>query len=104
MIYLITDEPTVASTPTAGKFPLGRIVATDGAIAAIPNEELLNAISRHHHADWGDLEEDDWYGNDRSLCNGSRLFSQYESKVGIKFWIITEHDRSVTTVLLPSEY
>ena len=57
---------------------------------------------RHHH--WGDLDPEDRQANDLSLKDGSRLLSAYHSKDGTKFWIITEADRSVTTVLLPGDY
>ena len=104
MIHLTTDELAGAPAPKLGKFPLGRIVATLGAIAVIPNEELLNALSRHHHGDWGDLCEHDRQENERSLLDGCRLMSVYHSKAGVKFYIITESDRRTTTALLPDEY
>ncbi len=104
MIHHITDEPAGAPAPKLGKFPLGRMVATPGAIAAVPNEELLAALSRHHHGDWGELCEHDRKENERSLLDGCRLMSVYHSKAGVKFYIITENDRSATTCLLPDEY
>jgi hypothetical protein len=55
-------------------------------------------------ADWGELTQEDIDENNRALKEGSRLFSAYRSTSRVKFWIITEWDRSVTTVLLPSEY
>jgi len=61
-------------------------------------------MSRHHRGDWGDLDEEDKAANDQALIDGGRLFSAYHSATGIKVWIITEADRSATTVLLPSEY
>jgi hypothetical protein len=101
MIHSVSDEP--ARQPE-GKFPLGRVVATPGALSAIPNEEIQTALCRHHSGDWGELDEHDRDENERSLRDGSRLFSQYRTKAGEKFWIITEHDRSATTVLMPNEY
>lgn len=91
------DEPKA-------KFPLGQTVATPNALNQIPNEEILRAMSRHVQGDWGTLDTEDWNANERALKEGGRLFSQYHSIQNIKFWIITEADRSVTTVLLPEDY
>jgi len=92
------------------KFELGKIVATPGAIdlqnellACNPARTLLDYLRRHAKGDWGDLSEDDLAENEFSLKEGFRLFSSYETPAG-KLWIITEHDRSVTTFLLPDEY
>ncbi len=87
-----------------GKFELGRTMSTPGALAAIPPEEMLRAMSRHAAGDWGDCDSEDWEENELSLREGFRLFSVYHTGAGKKFWIITEADRSVTTVLLPEEY
>jgi hypothetical protein len=86
------------------KFPFGRLVATPNALNQIPNEEILTALSRHLRADWGTLDAEDWQANERALKSGGRLFSQYHSIQNVKFWIITEADRSATTVLLPEDY
>jgi hypothetical protein len=88
----------------AAKFSLGQMVATPNALASIPNDEILLALSRHILGDWGTLDPEDVQANDRALQNGGRLFSSYLSSQNVKFWIITEHDRSVTTVLLPMDY
>ena len=87
-------------------FPLGRIVATPGALAAIEAAEqsLDEFIHRHHTGDWGDLEEEDIRENEFSLKNNLRLLSAYHIKGKIKIWLITEADRSVTTILLPDDY
>jgi hypothetical protein len=86
------------------KFLLGHMVATPNALASIPNDEIILALSRHIQGDWGTLDKEDADSNERALQNGGRLFSQYHSKAGTKFWIITECDRSATTVLLPKDY
>lgn len=104
-----TEDPArndpAAAVAALAKFPLGHIVATPGALAAIPEEEILAALARHHAGDWGEeLCPEDRQENERSLENGSRLLSAYRSTSGTRFWIITEADRSATTVLLPSEY
>jgi hypothetical protein len=88
------------------KFHLGQIVATPGALAAFEGsgENPACFIRRHVQGDWGDLSADDIRENEFSLENGLRLLSAYHLKEGTKIWIITEADRSVTTVLLPEEY
>jgi hypothetical protein len=88
----------------APKFSLGQTVATPNALANIPNDEILNALSRHIRGDWGTLDAEDLQSNERALRSGGRLFSSYHSSQDVKFWIITECDRSVTTVLLPEDY
>jgi hypothetical protein len=85
-------------------FPLGQVLMTPGVQEKIPPSEMLLALRRHAHGDWGDLGEEDRRSNDLSVKDGSRLLSTYYSKEGVKFWIITEADRSATTVLLPDEY
>jgi DNA primase len=96
------------SAPNYGKAQavvrLGRLLSTPNALERIPNEEILAAIARHQSGDWGDLDEHDRAANERALRDGSRLFSVYHSLAGVKFYIITEADRSVTTVLLPEDY
>jgi hypothetical protein len=86
------------------KFRLGHIVATPAALRDIPNDEILAALGRHANGDWGTLDPHDVKVNESALQYGGRLFSQYHSKQKIQFWIITEWDRSVTTVLLPEDY
>lgn len=85
-------------------FELGQMVMTPGARDAIPPSEMMHALRRHARGDWGDLCEEDRKANDHAVRGGSRLLSAYHSKGGVKFWIITEADRSTTTVLLPDEY
>lgn len=85
-------------------FPLGQIVATPGALAAIPHEEIAAALGRHNRGDWGEVGEADKQENELSLREGFRLLSAYRSAGGVQFWIITAADRSATTVLLPEEY
>jgi len=86
------------------KFPLGRIVATPNVLNAVSMSELLEAIGRHGVGDWGSLDKEDWDANERALQDEGRLFSAYISDQGVKFWIITECDRSATTLLLPEDY
>ena len=85
-------------------FPLGQCVITATAKDALNPEDVKLAMDRHARGDWGDLLQTDWKENEISLTYDLRLFSRYTDRSGICFWIITEADRSVTTVLLPSDY
>ena len=87
-------------------FPLGRIVATPGALAALERAKQPPAcfVSRHAIGDWGELEPTDVAENKYSLIHGLRLLSSYQTYAGERLWIITEADRSATTLLLPEEY
>lgn len=87
-------------------FPLGRVVATPSALQELQNRGMnpSHFISRHSVGDWGDLDEHDVKENELSLKNGWRLLSSYELDAGQKIWVITEADRSATTILLPEEY
>ena len=86
------------------KFPLGQVVITRGALELLPQHEVLGAIQRHAAGHWGDVDEHDRRENELSLIEGFRLFSVYHTAEGTAFWIITEADRSATTILLPDEY
>ena len=89
------------------KFNSGRVVATTAAIQALNAAGLtsLNAyLDRHLAGDWGDLDSNAWQENEEALKHGFRLLSVYTLPTGTRIWIITESDRSVTTVLLPSDY
>jgi hypothetical protein len=83
---------------------LGEIVATANAVAEIPEHEVRKALVRHACGDWGEVCAEDRKENDLSLREGFRLLSVYRTSTGTKFWIITEWDRSLTTVLLPDDY
>jgi hypothetical protein len=87
------------------KFALGRLVATPGALAFCEEHkiELLALVQRHCQGDWGDLTEADKQLNEEAIRLGNRILSSYVFPQG-KVWLITEYDRSVTTVLLPEEY
>jgi hypothetical protein len=85
-------------------FDLGRTVSTPGALDALTLDEIATAFSRHANGDWGDVCREDWEENELSLREGFRLLSVYHGASGTKFWVITEANRSATTVLLPSEY
>jgi hypothetical protein len=88
-------------------FSLGLVVATPGALAALrkAGQTPLEFLIRHVHGDWGELGDDDRKENQLSLERGFRLLSSYHTSVAdTKLWVITEADRSVTTILLPEEY
>ena len=86
------------------KFALGHTVITAAAAAVLPDHEIRAALARHVRGDWGNLGAEDWASNNRALVEGNRLLSAYCSRGGIRFWIISEGDRSITTVLLPEDY
>ena len=86
------------------RFPLGRVVITTNAAQHLSSAEILRALRRHGLGDWGNTHPEDEGQNDLALQNGERLFSVYRSRSGQTFWIITEWDRSATTVLLPDDY
>jgi len=94
----------MAAQPTESKFPLGRLVATPHALETLNADDVRTAIGRHAAGDWGDLCEEDLEANRFALDEGLRVLSAYEDRAGVKFWIITEADRSATTVLLPDDY
>jgi len=86
-----------------GRFPLGQVVATPGALE-LTGFAVRTALARHKAGDWGDLDHEDKQANEDAIKHGSRILSSYKDVDGTKFWIITEADRSSTTVLLPDEY
>ena len=87
-------------------FPLGRIVATPGALDALAraNQSPQEFLNRHVTGDWGELGEEDKAENNYSLKHGFRILSSYKTTAGEKLWLITESDRSLTTLLQPEEY
>jgi len=91
------------------KFEAGQIVMTAGVCERAAEDDQFAAqvqasLARHLSGDWGDLEEEDTQENEFSLDKYLRLFSSYVLADGGSLWIITEADRSVTTMLFPSEY
>jgi len=91
---------------TVARFPLGQIVATPGALAALEEaaDNPASFLRRHVTGDWGELDEDDRKENEISVEHSFRLLSSYTLSNGTKLWVITEANRSATTLLLPSEY
>jgi hypothetical protein len=91
--------------PAHATFELGRLLATPGALSALADVGLtpIDLLTRHRSGDWGDLGSDDKRANDYAVKNGERILSAYQIG-GHRFYVITEWDRSVTTVLLAEEY
>lgn len=90
------------------KFELGQTVMTRGVSEKIATnlifaEEVTNALRRYRSCDWGEMDDEDKALNDEAISGEDRIFAAYELTEG-KIWIITEWDRSVTTILFPSEY
>ena len=85
---------------------LGLIVATPGALRAFEeaDEESWAYLTRHASGDWGTVGPEDWEENELSVREGFRILSTYVLSTGVKIWVITEADRSATTILLPEEY
>lgn len=88
------------------KFKLGVVVTTPAAadVMASSGQTPTEFLNRHVKGDWGDVCEEDWNLNDEALREGSRILSSYETILGERLWIITEWDRTITTILLPFEY
>ena len=92
---------------TSPRFSMGRTLATPGALAAMQEsgDDPHIYFARHECGDWGDLDAHDQALNEESLkVRNGRIVSSYRLTNGTKIWIITEHDRSITTILLPEEY
>ncbi|MNS44826.1 hypothetical protein D3C72_772780 [compost metagenome] len=90
-----------------GKFPLGKVYFTPGITdpeSGVSPWDIAAALVAHKNGDWGDVCDEDKQANERDLRHGGRLLSVYYSRAGTKFWVLTESDRSATTVMLPSEY
>ncbi len=116
-INVVTIDPETGNIeeqtlpmPTQKPLELGQVVATLAALEVVPADTIEDALLHHQLGDWGVCCPEDWRTNDRAWKYGARILSVYEygpEKEGARrdrFWIITEADRSATTVLLPSDY
>lgn len=92
------------TTDPVPRFPVGRLMITPAAAQVVPADEATRALRRHAAGDWGNVDSEDWAANDAALRHGTRLLSSYQTQDKTVFWVITEADRSVTTILLPSDY
>ena len=84
--------------------PLGRVVITAHAQDMLADADINAALARHQSGDWGEVSGSDWRMNDGALKFGERILSVYTGKGGKRFWVITEADRSYTTVMMPDDY
>jgi hypothetical protein len=98
----MTTQAVIQAKPL---FALGRTLATPGAMLVMQQLDVspLALLSRHQRGDWGNLDKEDKQANNVALTDGDRIFSAYQFDT-VKFWVITEADRSATTILLPEEY
>ena len=96
----------ISGPPGPPCFPLGRLVATPAALTALVVAKLspYALLARHVRTDWGDLDGHDRRENERALAQGARLLSSYRLPDGSVVWVITEADRSATTLLTPEDY
>ena len=94
----------IPNTIPIALFRAGHIVATPHALECLTQADIDLGLQRHLAGDWGELGQEDKAANDLALLKCSRLLSAYNSASGIRFWIITEADRSATTILLPQDY
>ena len=87
-------------------FDLGRTVATPAALDAVlaSGQSPDEFLDRHVRGNWGEVCEEDRESNDQAVTEGERILSSYQTNDGVKIWVITEADRSATTLLLPEEY
>jgi hypothetical protein len=94
-----------AATQAKPLFALGQTLATPGALETMQQLGVspIALLTRHQRGDWGDMDKEDKHANDQALTLGDRIFSAYQLEA-VKFWVITEADRSATTILLPEEY
>ena len=93
---------------TMTTFPLGEVVVTPGAMEALRGKNWAGAamtwmLNRHASGDWGDVSTEDRAANNRAVTDGGLILSVYDMR-GTIYWVVTEWDRSVTTILLPDEY
>ncbi len=88
------------------KFSHGQVVSTPAALDAIEQSGQTPEffLDRHVKGDWGCVCTDDQQANDDALVHGTRILSAYKTLKGVRLWIVTEADRSATTILLPEEY
>ena len=99
-----TDKAFNSGNGSSTYLTLGTTVITRIAREVLTDEDIHGALRRHQVGDWGTVSKGDRGANDKAVKNGERILSSYLSTNGEQFWIITEWDRSATTVLMPDEY
>jgi hypothetical protein len=102
----LTTTDTTETTPVLVRFPLGRVFLTPGAIEVLAEagQSAQEFICRHASLEQGELSDADHRENLFSISRSLRIFSAYKTAKGVKIWVLTESDRSATTLLLPDEY
>jgi len=85
-------------------FALGSVYITRRAKEELSQEDIRRMLERHAKGDWGSVGPEDWVANEQALVHEMRLLSAYVSEAGKRVWVITESDRSATTILFPDEY
>lgn len=96
--------PGRTSAGGKSRFQLGRVAVTAHAQDILSDTDINAGLARHQSGDWGEVSKSDWRANDRALKAGNRILSAYTGRGGRRFWIITEADRSYTTVMMPEDY
>jgi hypothetical protein len=86
------------------KFSPGCVVVTANAALSLSNDDVSTALRRHLRGDWGELDRHDREANERALRQGGQLLSVYQSSKGQRYYVLTEADRSATTLMLPEDY
>jgi hypothetical protein len=102
----LTTADATETTPVLVRFPLGRVFLTPGAIEVLAEagQSAQDFICRHARLEQGELSDEDHRENLFSVSRPLRIFSAFKTALGVRLWVITEADRSATTILLPSEY
>lgn len=95
---------TVFKKPERPQFIAGNLGITANAKSVLSHEDIAASLKRHMLGDWGELEDEDKAANEAALQHGGRLLSRYTSTSGVAHYVITEADRSHTTILLPEDY
>ena len=101
------NDNTRSSNHSTRLFRLGQIVGTPGALGALRDAQadVADLLQRHVTGDWGQLDDEDRKTNERALITQQRILSVYIlPSTHVKVWVISEADRSATTLLLPEEY
>lgn len=84
-------------------FKPGKVVVIPHVLEKVSGDELTDALTRHLRGDWGDVSSVDKMSNNQAVQTRGQILSAYKSEGGVTFWIITDADRSATTILLPSD-
>jgi hypothetical protein len=105
-LHIYQDILTLRTITRPTRFDLGRFAQTPGAADALERagQEPSDFLARHAAGDWGEVTPDDWEENEFSVTRELRILSAYRTRKGERIWVITEADRSFTTLLLPEEY